>query len=79
MWWDLKIQVLKKAIWFLSKKIYYQQISEHSQSPGEILQQPEILSAMKTELFKIPSLIHHDVLVFTGQGGRKREGDDPEC
>lgn len=33
---------------------------------------------MKTELFKIPSLIYRDVLVFTGQGGRKREGDDPE-
>lgn len=41
MWWALKIQVLKKAFWFLSKKIYYQQISEHSQSPEEILQQPE--------------------------------------
>lgn len=71
------MQVLKKAFWFLSKKIYYQQISEHNQSPVEILHQPE--SAMKTELFKIPSLIPHDVLVFTGQGGRKREGDNPEC
>lgn len=36
------MQVLKKAFWFLSEKIYHQQISEHSQSPGEILQQPEI-------------------------------------
>lgn len=50
----------------------------NSQSPGEILQQPEILSAVKTVLFKIASLIHRDLLVFTGQGGRKREGDNPE-